>query len=34
MEAGRKLGLVAAPAGYGKTTLIGAWLADRDFHPS
>ena len=33
-EAGRKLGLVAAPAGYGKTTLIGAWLADRDFHPA
>ena len=27
---GRTLGLVAAPAGYGKTTLVSAWLVGRD----
>lgn len=27
---GRVLGTIAAPAGYGKTTLVSAWLADRD----
>src|SRR3954469_15842187 len=25
----RKLTLIAAPAGFGKTTLVGAWLASR-----
>ena len=28
--ADRKLVLVCAPAGFGKTTLVGAWLATRD----
>src|SRR5918997_2254446 len=28
-ETGRKLALVAAPAGFGKTTLVGNWAEDR-----
>ncbi|MEV6235506.1 hypothetical protein [Lentzea sp. NPDC051838] len=29
LDAGRALTLVSAPAGFGKTTLLAAWLADK-----
>jgi LuxR family maltose regulon positive regulatory protein len=33
LNAGRKLTLVSAPAGFGKTTLVGEWLRQRE-HPA
>ena len=34
LEPGKKLALVSAPAGYGKTTLIAGWLAALGPDPS
>src|SRR4030066_2155551 len=32
LPAGRKLTLVSAPAGFGKTTLVSEWVAGSDLH--